>query len=264
MDGVDGVFHLANVAHRRLRGRQADAYWRIDVDGTEALLQAAVKSGVGRFVYFSSVKAMGDPGEEAVDETWNLLPEDRDGLSKRAAEQRVLAAGEESGMHVCILRPTAVYGPGLDRGNLFRMLQALGRRRFPPIPEFGNRRSLVSLDDLVSAAWLAMDCPAANGRTYIVADGVEYSTRALYVAMCSALGIRVPSWCIPIGVLRLGAIVGDMLEYLSGCCMPFNSNAFLRLSGSACYRAERISVELGWQPEQNFFEVLPEIVSGLR
>lgn len=196
MEGVDGIFHLANVAHTDLTGKEADRYWQVNVAGTDALLRAAADAGVGRFVYFSSVRAVADPGDEHVDERWDRTPEDAYGRSKREAERRVLAVGTESGMHVCNLRPTLVYGPGV-KGNLSRILQAVDRGHFPPLPEFGNRRSMVSLNDLIAAAWLAMESPVANGRTYIVSDGVDYSPHALYEAMCAVLGVTMPHWCLP-------------------------------------------------------------------
>lgn len=263
MEGVDGVFHLANVAHTDLRGREAERYWQVNVAGTEALLQAAAVARAKRFVYFSSVMAVADPGDECVDERWDRMPEDAYGCSKREAEGMVLAAGAESGMHVCNLRPALVYGPGV-KGNLSRMLQVVERGRFPPLPEFGNRRSMVSLDDLIAASWLAMERPQANGQTYIVADGVDYSPRALYEAMCAALGVPVPRWHLPEKVLRLGAAVGDGLEWLVRRKMPLNSAVLSRLSGSACYRAGRIRDELGWKPGKTFFDVLPEMVGEMR
>lgn len=262
MAKVAGVFHLAGLAHTDLADGEADRYRRVNLAGTEALLREAADAGVARFVYFSSAKAVGAPGSRCVDERWDCLPDDPYGRSKREAEQRVLAAGAQSGMHVCNLRPTLVYGPGV-KGNLLEMLRAIEGRRFPPLPEFGNRRSMVSLDDLIVAAGLAMENRRANGRTYIVADGVDYSPRALYEAICAAVGVPVPRWRLPAGVLRLGAVAGDALEWLAGRKMPLNSAVLSRLADSACYRAGRIRNELDWRPEQTFFDVLPEMVRAL-
>lgn len=263
MKGVDGIFHLANVAHTDLAGREAERYWQVNVTGTKSLLNAAADAGVSRFVYFSSVKAVADPGDDCVGELWDRMPEDDYGRSKREAERLVLAKGEEQGMHVCNLRPALVYGEGV-KGNLSLMLQAVKQRRFPPLPEFDNRRSMVALHDLISAAWLAIGSPKANGQTYIVTDGVGYSTRGLYEAMCEELGVPVSSWCLPKGVLRVGAIVGDGLGWLIKREMPLNSKILKRLAGSVCYQSERIQNDLGWQPKQAFSDVLPDMVKSIR
>ena len=263
LEGVDGVFHLANVAHTDLTGSDVERYWQVNVMGTKALLQAAVDAGVSRFVYFSSVKAAADPGEECVDERWDHMPDDAYGRSKREAEQLVLAEGKRSGMHVCNLRPSLVYGVGV-KGNLSRMLQAVSQGRFPPLPEFGNRRSMVALDDLISTTWLVMENAKANGQTYIVADGMGYSPRELYEAMCKELGLAIPRWEIPLHLLRFCASAGDALEWLVKLKMPLNSQVLMRLTGSAYYRAERIQKDLGWQPKHTFFDVLPQMIQGLQ
>ena len=258
--GVDGIFHLAGVAHLPDQSGAADShYWQVNVDGTGLLLDAARGAGVGRFVYFSSVKAAADPGEECVDETWNVPPADAYGQSKRAAEQLVLSASKQ-GLHASVLRPTLVYGPGV-KGNLRRMVDAVACGRFPPLPESRNRRSMVSVSDLADAAWLAMTTDAANGRTYIVADGMDYSTRAMYLAICQAVGREAPSWCLPLWLLEAGARVGDLLGRTAGKPMPFSSLALARLCGSACYRADRLRAELFWKPQKDFFAAIDEMVS---
>ena len=259
--GVDGIFHLAGLAHLPDQSGTADSlYWRVNVDGTRLLLDAAKAAGVGRFIYFSSVKAVADPGRDCIDETWDAPPADAYGQSKREAEQLVLFASQQ-GLHASVLRPTLVYGPGV-KGNLRRMINAVARGRFPPLPEFHNRRSMVSVSDLAAAAWLAMTTDAANGRVYIVADGMDYSTRAMYLAICQALGRSPPSWCLPLWLLKAGARAGDLLGRAAGRPMPFSSLALARLCGSACYRADRLRAELAWTPQQDFFAVVDEIVSS--
>ena len=261
-DGIDGIFHLAGIAHAQDQSAVPDSlYRRVNLDATEALLDAAVASGVGRFVYFSSIKAVGDPGEECVDETWDHPPEDAYGRTKRAAEERVLARGVGSDMHVCILRPTLVYGAGV-KGNLERVIEAARAGRCPPLPEFGNRRSMIALDDLFDAAMLTMRDPRANGRTYIVADGVAYSTRMLFETICRACGHELPRWGIPLWLLRLGALSGDVLGRVIGRPMPLSSAVLSRIGGSACYRADRLRSELGWRPEHSLQDVVAEMVKA--
>jgi nucleoside-diphosphate-sugar epimerase len=120
---------------------------------------------------------------------------------------------------------------------------------------------MVSVSDLADAAWLAMTTDVANGRIYIVADGTDYSTRQLYLAICRAVGRRPPSWSLPMWLLQTGARAGDLLGRIAGRPMPFSSLALARLCGSACYRADRLYAELSWRPKQDFFAVVDEMVS---
>jgi nucleoside-diphosphate-sugar epimerase len=263
-DGVDGVFHLAGIAHVQDIARvEDDLYRRVNVEATAALLESASRSGVPRFVYFSSVKAVAEPGERCVDESWDEPAAEAYGRSKREAERRVQEAGRDGGMHVCNLRPALVYGPGV-KGNLARMMEAASRGRCPLLPEFGNRRSMVGLQDLIHAAWMAAHHPDASGRTYIVSDGVDYSTRALFDATCRAAGRAMPKLTVPIWGLRVGAAVGDALRWLLRRPMPLDTSVLVRIAGSACYRSDRLRNELGWEPAQRFAEVLPVMLDAHR
>lgn len=257
---IEGIFHLAGIAHSRLHPRsEASLYERVNVTGVGALLDVAEEAGVKRFVLFSSVKAAADPGEKCVDETWIEPPTDVYGQSKREAEQLALARTAR-GMHVSILRPTLVYGVGV-KGNLRRMIEAIDAGRFPPLPDTHNRRSMVSVPDLVEAAWLAMTKDAANGRVFIVSDGLDYSTRALDLAIRRAMGRGQPSWSIPLWLLNAAARAGDLIERASGRSLPFSSAALSRLCGSACYRSDRLREALGWEPRTDFFTMLPDMLA---
>ena len=167
-DGVECIFHCAGYAHA-FTSSGPDAHWRINYEGTRNLLNAAGAAGVKRFVFLSSVKAMAEPGDACVDEDWPGEPITPCGRAKRAAEDAVLEAGAKYGMHVVSLRLAMVYGRG-GRGNLERMARSIRAGWFPPLPETGNRRSLVHVEDVVAAMRWVADHPAANGRTYIVAD----------------------------------------------------------------------------------------------
>ncbi|KAA6187310.1 NAD-dependent epimerase/dehydratase family protein [Thiohalocapsa marina] len=256
---IDGVFHLAGIAHVLDEpGDDPDGYQRVNVDGTRHLLRAVEAAGVGRVVFFSSVKAAADPPDECVDETWDAPPTDAYGRSKRAAERLLLARAGPS-LHVCVLRPTLVYGAGV-KGNLRRMIDAVAEGRFPPLPDLRNRRSMVGLDDLVEAAWLGMTRDAANGRIYIVEDGIDYATRDLYLAICQALGRTPPTWTLPLPLLTVAAHLGDLLSFVVRRRMPFSSPALERIRGSACYRSHRLRQELGWAPHSNFYDLLPDML----
>jgi len=262
MDGVDGVFHLAGIAHvQDIAGVPDALYQRVNVDATTALLEAAAASGVRAFVYFSSIKAVADPGEHCVDEDWDAWPEDAYGRSKREAEQRVLDAGRATGLHVCNLRPCLVYGPGV-KGNLARMIDAIDRGRFPPLPEFHNRRSLVGLDDVVDAAWRAMHTPDAGGRSLILAEPEPWSTHQMDAAIRDALGKRAPRWPIPRTALLIGATLGDLVGAATGRRMPLNSAVLSRLRGWACFRSDAARRALDWQPQQRFGTTLPAIIAA--
>jgi nucleoside-diphosphate-sugar epimerase len=264
LSGVEGIFHCAGAAHfRGLPREQEVALWELNVDATQRLLAAAATAGVKRFVYFSSVQAAGKPGDQCADESWQAPPDNLYGQSKLAAEALVAQTGQDAPMHTAILRPALVYGPGV-KGNLQRMLQAIERGRMPALPDSGKQRSMLALDNLVDAACLAMNCDAANGRTYIVCDEQPYSTRWIFEAMHRALGRPLPKHTLPLGLFKLAAHIGDFGNKLTNNAMPWDSAAYERLFGGACYNAARLQTELGWRPATNFAQCLPAMVQAMQ
>ena len=244
LDSVNTVFHLAGFAHD-LRNPLSvkNIYQRINVEFTIQLAQLAVESKVKHFIFVSSVKASGGLNfDRCVDESDMFEPEGLYGQSKRQAEIKLLEIGKKSGMHVSIIRPSLVYGPGV-KGNLSKMQLAIKRGIFPPLPETGNRRSMVHVDDLVRSLVFVALSDEANGEIFIVTDGNDYSSRYIYEIMCKMLGKNIPNWYIP-------KLVFDFAAYLS----PKLKYKIDKLLGNECYSSNKIK-SIGFNAEKNLKDI---------
>ena len=263
-DGVDTVFHLAGYAHAEDSSTSFSnsPHWRITVEGTQALLDHACAADVKRVVFVSTVKAMGEGSDACLDETSPLNPEDYYGMAKREAERLVLSAGRRCGFHAAVLRLPMVYGRH-NAGNLPRMIAAIDRGRFPPLPEVNNRRSMVHVDDVVQALLLAAARDNANGQTYLVTDDEAYSARRLYDSICSALGRRPPAWRVPAWLLWAAGWSGNILRALR-LPAPLTTDALRKLLGSAWYSCEKAKRELGYCPRRKLEAALAEMVEDAR
>lgn len=259
--GVGCVFHCAGYAHAfaSLSGKDDALHWTVNFEGTRNLLQAAGQAGVRYFVNLSSVKAMAEPGEFCADEEFPGEPETAYGKSKRAAEGVVLSVGAQTGMHVVNLRLAMVYGSG-GRGNLERMARLVKRGVFPPLPETGNHRSMVHVDDVVAVMRLVAADARANGRTYIIASPEAPSGRGLYNALRGALGMSQLDWAVPESLLHAAAAGGEVIEALTKRRMLFDREILDRLLGSAWYSPSRIERELAWRATVSLSDGLAELV----
>jgi nucleoside-diphosphate-sugar epimerase len=262
--GIDTVFHLAGFAHADAADTPdfAARHWAINAEGTFHLLNAAAVAGIKRFIFLSSIKAAGDPGWHCVNESWNTLPTSPYGRAKRAAEERALAVGRSTGMSMVILRPALVYGPGM-KGNLPRLIKAVQKGWLPPLPETGNRRSLVHVDDVVQAMLLAAIHPAAAGQTYLITDSQPYSGHELYLLIRRARNLAEPHWTISAPVLYGTAHVADRLLRLIGRGHHPFRNALGKLLDWACYDSAKIRQELGYRPVWNLERALPDLTKKL-
>ncbi len=258
LEGVDTVFHLAGKTDDSVTGsRDVGVFHRVNFEGTARLFGASVASGVKRFVFLSSVKAVGAMSEGCVDERSSDRPTTPYGLSKRAAEDLVLMGGGIP--HVCVVRACPVYGAG-SKGNLVRMIRAMTRGVFPPIPDTKNVRSMVHVEDLVDALILCAERGGANRRVFIVTDGRSYSTREIYGWVCETMGRRTPRWSVPAFVLRGAGKLGDACVRVTGKSLVLHSGVVERLLGSARYDSSLIERTLGYRPKWDLKKALPEMV----
>ena len=237
--GIDMVFHIAGFSHDMRDANQIkDLYQRVNVDVTVALAKLAVKSGVKKFIFVSSVKAGGNPafGMCASESEQGDL-EGVYGKTKREAELQLLKINKESGMHVSIIRPSLVYGPNV-KGNLQVMLSGIKKGWFPPLPETGNTRSMIHVDDLVRAISLVADDDCANGEIFIATDGAPHSSREIYDAMCKISRRPASKWSVP-------KILFDMISLLS----PRIKYKVDKLLGDECYSSAKLEA-LGFKAQK--------------
>ena len=230
LDGVNTVFHLAGFAHDLSDATKIqNIYQKVNVDATIRLAKLAVKSNVNRFIFVSSVKAGGGSNfGVCVSEKDQGDPEGIYGKTKREAELKLLKIGKESDMHVSIIRPSLVYGPNV-KGNLQLMLSGIARGWFPPLPETGNKRSMIHVDDLVRAILLVADDDRANGEIFIATDGTPHSSRYIYNAMCSALDKSIPKWSVPKILFDMASLVNPRIKYKLN-----------KLLGDECYSSAKL------------------------
>lgn len=262
-EGIGTVFHCAGYAHAfSSLGDDEALHWKVNFEGTRNLLEAAGEARVKRFVFLSSVKAMGEPGDACVDEEYAASPNTAYGRSKLAAEQVVLEVGKRYGMHVVNLRLSMVYGSG-GRGNLERMARLVKRGLFPPLPETGNHRSLVHVDDVIEAIRLVSGNDLANGRTYIVASREAPSGRALFDALRLIQGLPKCQWAVPEFLLRSFGALGDGVQKVLRRRMLIDSEVVERLLGSAWYSPTCIERELGWSARVPLADGLVEMISDV-
>jgi len=239
-NSIDAVFHLAGFAHDLGDASKiADLYYKVNVSATVQLANLAAKAGVKKFVFISSVKAGGSVSRgKCMNEDNQSDPEGVYGKTKREAELKLLEIGKVSGMHISIIRPSLVYGPDV-KGNLQFMLAAIKKGWFPPLPETGNRRSMIHVDDLVRAIIMVAEDKRANGEILIATDGTPYSSREIYGTMCSMAGKPIPKWTVPKTLFDIVSLLSPSLKYKLN-----------KLLGDECYSSVKLDA-LGFKAKKS-------------
>jgi UDP-glucose 4-epimerase len=195
LQGATHVVHLAGIAHAP--GALPDeVYTRVNTEAVGELADAA-RGKIERFVFMSSVRAQaGLSADHVITEKDEPQPTDIYGRTKLAAERLV----ENSGGGFTVLRPAVIYGKGV-KGNI-ASLATLAKTALPlPFAGLDNRRSLLALDNLISAVSFVLREGQTTNETYLVADAEPISVADLVAAMREGLGrpphlVRVPEGAV--------------------------------------------------------------------
>ena len=257
----DCIVHCAGYAHAHntfLSSHQS-THWHVNYEGTKVLLEAAAEAGVNQFIYMSSVKVMGNPGDFCVDETYAQEPQSAYGNSKLASENLINEMTHRGEIQGVNLRLAMVYGHA-GRGNMSRMVNLVKKGIFPPIPQVNNHRSLIHISDVSAAINLVIGNQKAYGKTYILSGPYAPSGRDVYNSIRHVLGFKPIRLEIPKFFLATVAKLCSNIELFFRIKLPYNSEILGRLLDSEWYSSEKIESELGWKPCIQLDEGLREMI----
>jgi len=213
--GVDAVFHTAALLGGRV---QPGRMYTIIVEGTRAVVQAALQAGVGRFVYTSSVAALGVPESipsadipfPLLDEahTWNFRPNDWPyGYAKYLAELEI-QKGVAHGLDAVIVNPGYVIGAGDIYRQVSSIIVQVARRRVPVLTEGGL--NVVHVADVVAGHLAALEL-GQRGERYIL-GGQNLSHQTLVQKIAEAAGVHPPVTVLPADLVRSLAGIYNLLQ----------------------------------------------------
>jgi len=260
---IEVVFHVA--AQFGSSGRdQPGRMYTVTVEGTRAVMQAALESGVRRVVHTSSVAAMGVPERSPVDgemnaissldesHTWNFRPDFWPfGYAKYLAEleaQKAIAQG----LDVVIVNPSVVFGAGDIYRQDSSIVMQVARRKLNVLVEGGL--NAVHIQDVVDGQLAALEC-GRTGERYIL-GGENLSFVELVRKIAAVVGAPVPNLVLP----------GDLVSSLAGVILPLEpfldlpvSASDLRLAGyHFYYDTRKAQVELGLLPPRPITDAFTE------
>jgi nucleoside-diphosphate-sugar epimerase len=245
--GAEHVVHLAGRAHR-LHDDAADPeaeFRRVNVDGTEAVVEAAARAGVRRVLLASSLKAVGEGNDSPWDEGITPRPADAYGRSKLEAERVALDAGKRLGVEIVVARFPLVYGPGVP-ANVRRLLGLVDRGVPLPFGQVRNRRSMLFTGNLAEAVRLLLQAPV-DGRVFFLSDGHDLSTPELIRTIAAALGKPARLIAVPQPALVALGWMGDVVSKLVS--VPVTSAEIQRLTGSLAVNIDALRSATGYLPK---------------
>lgn len=247
VSGCGAVFHVA--ADYRLWTRDPTEMYRSNVEGTRNLLKAAIRAGVDRFVYTSTVGCVGLLPDGGGNETTPVRIEDMQGAYKRSkfmAEQVALEYAQ-SGFPVVIVNPTAPVGDhDFKPTPTGRIIVDFVRGNMPAFLDTGL--NVVDADDVAGGHLLAYE-RGRNGERYLL-GGQNMTLEAVFQHLASISGVPAPRIRIPYAVAFAAGAASTGWAHLTGKepRAPLDGVRMARKKmWVSCEKARR---ELGYAPRQ--------------
>jgi 2-alkyl-3-oxoalkanoate reductase len=267
MAGHDAVIHLA--AKVNVVGPEAE-YLRVNVEGTQAVVDACLAAGVERLVHVSS-PSVAHPGRSLVGRDADPAdPATARGPYARtkALAERVALGADSSELAVVAIRPHLVWGPG-DRQLIARIVDRARRGRLPLIGSGAALIDTTYVTNAVEALVAALDrCSDARGRALVVTNGEPRPVAEMLAAVCRAAGVRVPTRHVPVRLARAGGAAVESLWTLRDRFAPTGlaqddpplTRFLVEQLSTAHWFDQRLTHEiLCWRPRVSLDEGLTEL-----
>jgi dihydroflavonol-4-reductase len=192
--GVERVFHVAGATSLR---RSADDLFRINVEGTRVVLEEALRAGVQRAVYTSSVAAIGPAQRGSTADETAVFRAGRFGLpyvnSKHEAETVAMRIAAQ-GLPVVIVNPAHIFGRGDLYGSSTIIVKRFLCRRIPAYVD--GALNVVDAED-VAAGHLLADERGEVGERYILGNR-NFTLDRLFADLGRLSGVEPPAVKLPV------------------------------------------------------------------
>ncbi len=167
---VEYVIHLAGNAHEDKKLPYSD-YEKINTRSAVNLASKAIKNGVKKFVFLSTIKVNGESTEEnrAFTESSIVNPVDSYSKSKYEAEKSIQEMCKTSSMSFVIVRPPLVFGEEVG-ANFLALLKIINSGVPLPFASVKNKRSFIYIDNLTDIIEKCLIPDGINNEIFLVKD----------------------------------------------------------------------------------------------
>jgi len=260
LDDVDCICHFA--AAFKGSGHTDEDFIRINVDGTECVLNAGARAGIRRFVLCSTAGIYGQSLSGITSEVAPARPWNGYERSKHAAEERLRQRAAELGIEYVILRPAVVYGPRDDR--LLKLFRAAARGRFPLFGAGSGRRHMVYVSDVADAFILGCTTRDAANHDMIIAGPEAVPLRVMLDTLANIMQRKSCGPRLPLApMLILAALVEDACK-LIGVNPPLYRRRMDFYRSDAAFDTTRARRLMGWVPRIDLREGLRRTYEATR
>lgn len=245
MEGSDFAFHTAGLVS--FDNRRREELFRVNVEGTRNVMNAAIRIGAKKVIHTSSVAAVGIPSNgDVADETdeynkfkCNVAYAD----SKHFGEVEVRKA-VEGGLNAVIINPASIVGQRDVYSHFGVLLRILKGKKIVPYLEGGM--CVVGVDDVVDAEIAALERGKAGERYIIGSENLSF--RELFRKIANVVGASEPNVPVPIWTASAAASIIEVLSSITRKPPILTKAHVVSATLPHYFSSEKAICELGFQP----------------
>lgn len=247
MSGCTQVYHTA--AKVGAWAKDPAEFYKVNVDGTRSVLDAALESGVEKTVFTSTAGVLGPTIDKPLEENdprsiGFVIDYDR---SKKYAED-LIASYVKKGMNVVTVSPSKIFGPGNVSHSLTAnaVIDTFLRRRITFIPSPGTYKVCFAFaDDVIDGHILAME-NGLSGEKYIL-GGENISYFDFFHRIRSLAQVNASIIKLSRGTIRTWAGLQEMSFRIFGSPVRFTVKSVDHVFSNYTFSSKKAGKELGYR-----------------
>ena len=249
LKNIDCVIHAAGIAHKVNQTEQdLSALKMVNAQATIHLASQAVKLGVKRFIFISSIGVNGIKNNKPFNHKDIPNPQELYAFSKLDAEDGLRSIAKTSNMEIVIIRPPLIYGADAP-GNFKKLLNLSKSNLILPFGNLKNMRSFVSIWNILDLIKICIEHPNASGQIFLASDDDDLSTSEFLKKLISATSSKT----------KLINTSPRVLLFIF--CLLGKKNLFKRFSNSLTIDIAHTKKTLDWHPPLTIDESIKKCIN---
>jgi len=246
MNGCKKVLHAAGIT--KLWDKDSSIFYKVNVEGTRNVLDAALLCGVQKFVYTSTGAVIGPSDKFPMNESDPRITafENDYEISKHWAEELVKEYCRR-GLFAMIVAAPRVYGPGIIAGgNVFsRLLQKIFSMKIAFMPACGDvLANYAFVDDVVTGHFLALEKGIGSEKYILGGENISYTT--FFETIKNNAGKKIRLIHVPKNILFVWSFIHMMIFRLMGKHTNISPAIIRRMSQNRALSCEKAVRQLGY------------------
>lgn len=251
--GNDVIFHVAALPHEQ---RHLRSFYKVNLKGTQNLLEASVQSGIRQFILMSTTSIYGFPPISVLKEEHATMPRTKYGRSKYLAEQLLWHYGTTHNIHVAAVRAPWITGSRNYKTPHFLRTIQQGRFFYVRTPQ--TLISIVDVRDVAACMRHAAEHPEANGQALNV-KSFDCTVQAYIETITTKLSTPAPTRTLPLRTALILAAFAEAAWLPTGREPPISRHQVRTLATNRTFDISR-ALTMGYNPQYTMEKTVEDTI----